>query len=300
MYMDEFSCGGNKPRLCCKREAECGFAIDPAVTITKLTLVSVGASVKHAILALCAFLLLMTATPSTRAAEEPAKAPAATLEELDKRIAKILSEAKVPGVSVTVIENSQIVLTKGYGYADLKAKRTVTPEIVFRAGSISKSITSIAIMMLVEEGRVHLDDPVSRFIPAFAKTTVVVPPPDTMREKPAPSPPTDPWIVPTLLWRMDSGPQASRVPGDARGAPPAAGFCCWPPPEVLRPPTPAAAPPGGVRREAPPPLPTAGATAAGSAAAGAGPSDDTWRPPIAGLPPPGSSATSGAYGSVSE
>jgi CubicO group peptidase (beta-lactamase class C family) len=121
--------------------------------------------VKHAILALCAFLLMMSAIPSTRAADEPKKAPAATLEELDKRIAKILADAKVPGTSVTVIENSQIVLTKGYGHADLKTKRPVTPEIVFRAGSISKSITSIAIMMLVEEGKLSLDAKLADLMP---------------------------------------------------------------------------------------------------------------------------------------
>lgn len=120
---------------------------------------------KHAILALCAFLLVMAATPTTRAADEPPKPPAATLEELDKRIAKILTDAKVPGVSVTVIENSQIVLTKGYGYADLKTKRPVTPEIVFRAGSISKSFTSVAIMMLVEEGKLSLDAKLSDLMP---------------------------------------------------------------------------------------------------------------------------------------
>lgn len=120
---------------------------------------------KHAILALCTFLLMMSASPSTRAADEPTKPPAASLEELDKRLAKVIADAKVPGVSVTIIENGQIALTKGYGYADLKTKRPVTPEIVFRAGSISKSFTSIAIMMLVEEGKLSLDAKLADLMP---------------------------------------------------------------------------------------------------------------------------------------
>lgn len=123
-----------------------------------------GNTLRLILLALCAILLLGRASVSA-AAEEPPKAPAATLAELDARIAKILSDAKVPGTSVTIIENGQVVLTKGYGFADLKAKRPVTPDIVFRAGSISKSFTSIAVMMLVEEGKLSLDAKLSELMP---------------------------------------------------------------------------------------------------------------------------------------
>jgi CubicO group peptidase (beta-lactamase class C family) len=97
-------------------------------------------------------------------AEDPPR-PATSLEELDKRLADTFEKAKVPGVSVTVIEGGQIVLTKGYGYADLKTKRPVTPETVFRAGSISKSLTSIGVMMLVEEGKLSLDAKLADLMP---------------------------------------------------------------------------------------------------------------------------------------
>jgi CubicO group peptidase (beta-lactamase class C family) len=91
--------------------------------------------------------------------------PAASLEELDKRLADTFSKAKVPGASVTIIEGGQIVLTKGYGFADLKTKRPVTPETVFRAGSISKSFTAIGVMMLVEEGKLSLDSKLAELMP---------------------------------------------------------------------------------------------------------------------------------------
>jgi len=57
------------------------------------------------------------------------------------------------------------VLTKGYGFADLKTKRPVTPETVFRAGSISKSFTAIGVMMLVEEGKLSLDSKLAELMP---------------------------------------------------------------------------------------------------------------------------------------
>jgi CubicO group peptidase (beta-lactamase class C family) len=62
------------------------------------------------------------------------------------------------------------------GRRDVEKNVPMTTDTLFRIASMSKAVTSVAVMMLVEEGKVHLDDPVSRFIPSFAKTTVVVPP----------------------------------------------------------------------------------------------------------------------------
>ena len=111
-------------------------------------------------------LLLALFTPALAADEaKPEKKPAATIAELDARIAKALTDARIPGASIAVIENNAIVLAKGYGVSDLKASTPVTTETVFRAGSISKSLTSIGIMMLVEEGKLSLDDKLSDLMP---------------------------------------------------------------------------------------------------------------------------------------
>ncbi len=112
-----------------------------------------------------AIVALFANVVAAQAADDKPKPPAASLEELDKRLAETFTKAKVPGVSVTIIEGGQIVLTKGYGFADLKTKKAVTPETVFRAGSISKSITGIAIMMLVEEGKLSLDAKLADLMP---------------------------------------------------------------------------------------------------------------------------------------
>lgn len=100
-----------------------------------------------------------------QAAEPEKPKPAASLEELDKRLAAEFAKGKVPGASVTIVEGGQIVLSKGYGFADLKTKKPVTPETVFRAGSISKSFTGIAVMMLVEEGKLNLDAKLADLMP---------------------------------------------------------------------------------------------------------------------------------------
>ena len=111
------------------------------------------------------FAAVCAGVPVQAADSEETPRPAASLEELDKRLADTFSKAKVPGVSVTIIEDGQIVLTKGYGFADLKTKRPVTPDTVFRAGSISKSLTAIGVMMLVEEGKLSLDAKLADLMP---------------------------------------------------------------------------------------------------------------------------------------
>jgi CubicO group peptidase (beta-lactamase class C family) len=122
-----------------------------------------GVPLKRILAAVFAAAALLS-TPSN-AAEEPKPKPATTLDELDKRLAEAFAKGKIPGASVTIVEGNQIVFTKGYGYADLKTKKPVTPETVFRAGSISKSFTSIGVMMLVEEGKLSLDTKLADLMP---------------------------------------------------------------------------------------------------------------------------------------
>lgn len=92
-------------------------------------------------------------------ADEEKKAPSpTTIKQLDEQLATMFAQGKVPGASVALIENGQVVFVKGYGYADTAKKIPVTQDTVFRAGSISKSLTSIAVMMAVEQGKLSLAD----------------------------------------------------------------------------------------------------------------------------------------------
>jgi len=69
----------------------------------------------------------------------------------------------IPGLSLAVMENGKIALAKGYGLANVELQVPVTPETVFESGSVGKQFTATAVMMLVEEGKVALDDQLSKF-----------------------------------------------------------------------------------------------------------------------------------------
>jgi serine beta-lactamase-like protein LACTB, mitochondrial len=72
-----------------------------------------------------------------------------------------------PGASVTVIKDGAIVWSEGFGWADLEQRVPVTPLTRFRIGSVSKSLTSIGLGLLVQEGKIDLDAPVQRYVPSF-------------------------------------------------------------------------------------------------------------------------------------
>jgi CubicO group peptidase (beta-lactamase class C family) len=76
----------------------------------------------------------------------------ASLAELDARLADSFRKGGVPGASVAVVEDGQVTLAKAYGFADVAKQVPATADTPFRAGSISKSLTGIAVMTLVEQG----------------------------------------------------------------------------------------------------------------------------------------------------
>jgi CubicO group peptidase (beta-lactamase class C family) len=78
-----------------------------------------------------------------------------------------MTRNKVPGVSVAVVKSQHIVIEKGYGMANLEHFVPVTPSTVFRLASVSKPITAVAVMQLVEKGKLALDSPIQKYVPAF-------------------------------------------------------------------------------------------------------------------------------------
>lgn len=106
------------------------------------------------------------------AAAEPAALTAAIAQSRAIVLEKIAP--KVPGVSVAVAVDGRVVWSEGFGLADLAAKKPVTPATRFRIGSISKSLTSVGLMLLVERGRIDLDAPVQRYVPEFPDKGAVI------------------------------------------------------------------------------------------------------------------------------
>ncbi len=92
----------------------------------------------------------------------------ARADQLDQFIAAQMKERKIPGLSIAVIRDGKVVRATGYGFADLELKVPATKDTVYEIGSISKQFASEAIMLLVENGKLNLDDPIRKYLPANA------------------------------------------------------------------------------------------------------------------------------------
>lgn len=93
-----------------------------------------------------------------RAADGPALAP------FDDLFTKFLKDNAVPGAAVAVTRNGKLVYARGFGLADVVGRTPVKPDSLFRIASISKPITAVAVMQLVERGKVKLDEPALSYI----------------------------------------------------------------------------------------------------------------------------------------
>ena len=94
------------------------------------------------------------------------------LARIDQMLQRYVDENQIAGAVGLVMRDGRIVYERAVGWADKEAGRRMTTDAIFRIASQTKALTSTAILMLVEEGRIGLDDPVSRYIPQFAHTTV--------------------------------------------------------------------------------------------------------------------------------
>lgn len=98
----------------------------------------------------------------------PSHAPLARL--VSEAIRYELADKKIPALSIALVDGDSIVWAEGFGFADPTVKSPATASTVHRVGSVSKLFTDIALMRLVEQGKVALDAPVTRYLPAFAPT----------------------------------------------------------------------------------------------------------------------------------
>jgi len=111
--------------------------------------------------------------PLTKAAPEKAGISAERLDRIDMMCKKSVKDGDVPGIVALVARNGKIVLHEAYGMADNESGRKMKTDDIFRIASQSKAITSTAVMMLWEEGKFRLDDPISKYIPEFRKPRVL-------------------------------------------------------------------------------------------------------------------------------
>src|SRR6185295_8332277 len=84
-----------------------------------------------------------------------------------------LTTGKMNGAVALIVRNGKIAYQKAFGFDDLEKKRPMRTDMIFRIASQSKAITSTAVMILYEEGKFLLDDPVSKYIPEFSNPVVL-------------------------------------------------------------------------------------------------------------------------------
>lgn len=91
-------------------------------------------------------------------------------DKVDDFIKAEMQKQNVPGVAVAVIKDGKVIKSKGYGLANVETNTAVTNETVFKIGSISKPIIAMGIMLLIEEGKISLDDKVSKYLEGTPET----------------------------------------------------------------------------------------------------------------------------------
>jgi CubicO group peptidase (beta-lactamase class C family) len=96
------------------------------------------------------------------------------LKRLDTILQKYIDDGSVGGIVALVLQDGKPVYERAFGWSDKESQRKMTTNTIFRIASQSKAFTSVAVLQLVEEGKIGINEPVSHFIPTFAKTTVAV------------------------------------------------------------------------------------------------------------------------------
>ena len=82
------------------------------------------------------------------------------LETIDQTVVKLIRRHRVPGVSLAVAKDGKLVLARGYGFASVEKRVAVRPESLFGLASVSKALTAVTILSLVQQERIGLDAPV--------------------------------------------------------------------------------------------------------------------------------------------
>ncbi len=125
------------------------------------------------ILTLTNALAFAQAKPQTNP-HAPLTADAARLARLDGALQEYVDKNQLAGVVALVLQDGRPVYERAFGWADKESNRKMTNDTIFRIASQTKAITSAAILMLMEDGKLNLDDPVWKFIPTFRDTKVAV------------------------------------------------------------------------------------------------------------------------------
>ncbi len=126
---------------------------------------------------LWALALVLTAHAATPEPATPAASgmSAERLQRLSRQLQQYVDAGRLAGAVILVSRHGEIVLHEAFGYRDVEARAPMEKDTIFRIASQTKAIVSVATMLLQEEGRLLIADPVGKYLPKFMQTTVAVP-----------------------------------------------------------------------------------------------------------------------------
>lgn len=115
----------------------------------------------------CLFLFgLLAGSHAATAAQTPRPSDAKIAEAVNELLEKTYKPDE-PGAAVIVVRDGKTILRKGYGKANMELGVPIEPDMVFRIGSITKQFTAVSILMLVDQGKIALDDDITKFLPDY-------------------------------------------------------------------------------------------------------------------------------------
>lgn len=89
---------------------------------------------------------------------------AVAADDVDRFIEAEMKKSQAPGISLAVVKDGKIIKSSGYGFANLEHQVPTRPETVFQSGSLGKQFTAAAVLLLMEDGKLGLDDPISKYL----------------------------------------------------------------------------------------------------------------------------------------
>src|SRR5215208_3243561 len=94
-----------------------------------------------------------------------ASAQAATIDSVDRYVRSEFARQRIPALSIAVLRGDSVILERSYGYANAEDRTPATDSTAYQVGSISKQFTAAGILLLVQQGKLRLDDGVTRYLP---------------------------------------------------------------------------------------------------------------------------------------
>ena len=133
---------------------------------------SVRKNITLALLLYSFFSFVVSASPIAKVSPESVGVSSEKLKKVDEIVEDLVAQKRLSGASVMIARKGKVCFFETYGMMDIERKKPMKEDTIFRIYSMSKAITSAAVMQLVEQGKIDLHAPVKNYIPEFAKLTV--------------------------------------------------------------------------------------------------------------------------------